>query len=41
MSQQNGKHSFRTALEAVEKNSKNTGSNIYNSSTMQKYKDAI
>ena len=32
---------FRTALRAVEKNSKTMSLKIYNSSTMQKYKDAI
>ena len=32
---------FRTALKAVEKNSKNMSLKIYNFSTMQKYKDVI
>jgi hypothetical protein len=32
---------FRTALKAMEKNSKNRSSTIHNFSTMQKYKDAI
>jgi hypothetical protein len=32
---------FRTALKAVEKNSKSMSSKIYNFSTMQKCKDVI
>jgi hypothetical protein len=32
---------FRAALNAAERNSKNLSSKIYNFSTMQKYKDTI